>query len=304
MLVRHESTTLDPVELRTLRYFVTTAETGTVTAAAEALHVTQPGVSRQLKSLESDLGVDLFTREKGRLELTGAGRSILPLARDILRQSEALRVAAQHHAHGRLERVTVAAPATTLTDIIAPFMANLLPEDPIPGVLESDGWTVAEAFQKGAELVLTLDAAPEPRYAVRQLTALPVFACLPESHRWGGRASLSLAELAREDLICLAPHTSARRVLDAAVRSAGVAPLDFTEASNGTIAQALAAAGRGIALVTDEPRYDLVALPITGTDDAPVQFRLNCVWEAAHPAAESLGHLADRLVGWTAARFA
>lgn len=291
------------MELRTLRYFVTTAETGTVTAAADALHVTQPGVSRQLKALESDLGVDLFTRERGRLELTGAGRAILPLARDILKNSDALRIAAQHHAHGRLERLAIAAPATTLTDIVAPFVANLRSDDPVPSVLESDAWSVQEALSRGADLVLTLDVAQGPRFDARQLAALPVFACIPDDHRWARRNNLGINELTAEDLIGLPAHSSARRVLDEAVRAAGLAPLDLTETSNGTIAQALAAAGRGVALVTDEPRYGLMALPLTEPNGTPISFRINCVWEANHPAAPALADLADRLVGWTSSTF-
>lgn len=291
------------MELRTLRYFVTIAETGTVTAAAESLHVTQPGVSRQLKSLETDLGVALFTREKGRLELTGAGRSILPLARDVLRQAEALRVAAQHHAHGRLERLTIAAPATTLTDVVAPFVASLLPHDPIPSVLESDGWTAEKSCSLGADLVLTLDSPDADRFDSRRLTSLPVYACVPAGHRLAGRSLLSVAELAGEELIGLPAHSSARRVVDDAVRAAGLPPLHLTETSNGTIAQALAAAGRGIALVTDEPRYDVLALPLTDPAGNRISFRLTCAWERAHPAAASLADLADRLEAWTAARF-
>lgn len=292
------------MELRTLRYFVTIAEAGTVTAAAEALHVTQPGVSRQLKSLEVDLGVDLFTRDKGRLELTGAGRSILPLAREILRQSENLRVAAQHHAHGRLERLTIAAPATTLTDVVSPFVANLLPHDPVPSVLESDGWTAAEALARGADLVLGLDRGDDALHGHRRLSALPVHACVPSSHPWAARDWVELAELHRQDLIGLPGHTSARRVLDEAVRTAGLAPLNLTEASNGTIAQALAAAGRGVALVTDDPRYELRALPLIDGEGNRVQFELTCLWDRQHPAAATLTDLADRLVGWTAQRYA
>lgn len=292
------------MELRTLRYFVTVAEQGTVTAAAETLHVTQPGVSRQVRSLETDLGVDLFAREKGRLDLTAAGRAILPLAREILRQSDGLRVAAQHHAHGVLERLSIAAPATTLTDVVAPFVATLRREDPLPAVLESDGWTTAECFRQGADLVLTLAGSHDDRHTSVQLPALPVFACIPRNHPLAGRAVLRLDELAGSDLIGLPPHASARKVLDEAVTAWGLPPLALTEASNGTIAQALAAAGRGIALVTDEARYGLIALPIADPQGRPLTFRLACVWEKHHPAADALAELVQRLATWTATQFA
>lgn len=61
------------MEIRLLKYFVTIAEEGTVSRAAQVLHITQPTLSRQLKELEADLDTELFTRQKNRLQLTEAG---------------------------------------------------------------------------------------------------------------------------------------------------------------------------------------------------------------------------------------
>ena len=58
------------MELRHIRYFVETAEAGTVSGAAARLHLTQPGLSRQLRQLERDLGMQLFDRSAGRLGLS------------------------------------------------------------------------------------------------------------------------------------------------------------------------------------------------------------------------------------------
>ena len=60
------------MDLRTLRCFVAVADTGTVTAAAQALSIGQPAVSRQVQQLEREIKVDLFNREDGRLRLTSA----------------------------------------------------------------------------------------------------------------------------------------------------------------------------------------------------------------------------------------
>lgn len=61
------------MEIRVLRYFWTIAEENSVSKAAEQLHITQPTLSRQLRELETELGTELFTREKNRLKLTEAG---------------------------------------------------------------------------------------------------------------------------------------------------------------------------------------------------------------------------------------
>ena len=82
------------MELRHLRYFVATVEAGTASGAAAGLHVTQPGLSRQLRDLERDLGVDLFVRDGGRLKLSRTGRELLPLAAAVLGAERELRRAA------------------------------------------------------------------------------------------------------------------------------------------------------------------------------------------------------------------
>lgn len=72
------------MELRVLRYFWTVAEVGTISAAAEELFITQPTLSRQIRDLEHELGADLFTRVKNRLELTEAGLLLKSRAAEIL----------------------------------------------------------------------------------------------------------------------------------------------------------------------------------------------------------------------------
>lgn len=72
------------MEIRLLKYFVTIAEEGTVSRAAQVLHITQPTLSRQLKELEADLDTELFTRQKNRLQLTEAGLFLKSRAEEIL----------------------------------------------------------------------------------------------------------------------------------------------------------------------------------------------------------------------------
>ena len=90
------------MELRTLGYFVAVAETGSVSAAADVVHVTQPAISRQIRQLETELGVELFARSAGRLQLSAAGRQSRPPAPDVGRRAEGPRTAARSFAGGRL----------------------------------------------------------------------------------------------------------------------------------------------------------------------------------------------------------
>jgi len=72
------------MELRQLKYFVSVARHGSFTAAAADLHVSQPALGAQVKKLEEDLGVDLFSRSFHGVELTQAGTRFLNHAEDIL----------------------------------------------------------------------------------------------------------------------------------------------------------------------------------------------------------------------------
>ena len=72
------------METRLLKYFLTIAQTGTISQASRELHVTQPTLSRQLKTLEDELGTELFIRKQRQMILTNAGVQLQTDAKQIL----------------------------------------------------------------------------------------------------------------------------------------------------------------------------------------------------------------------------
>src|SRR5437588_7551263 len=87
------------MELRHLRYFVAVAEEGSLTVAAEKrLHTAQPSLSRQIRDLEYEVGVELMTRSVHGIELTAAGKAFFDHARLALTQAEAAKEAARRAA--------------------------------------------------------------------------------------------------------------------------------------------------------------------------------------------------------------
>ena len=289
------------MELRHLRYFVATVEAGTVSAAAGRLHLTQPGLSRQLRQLELDLGVELFERSGGRLTASRTGRALLPLARDLLGRAEALRVAATFHAHGRLDRLTIGAPTVTLTDVVSPFIATLEPEDPTVDILGADGLSPVETLMQGADLAIGT-VGPQAPHRSRALAVLPVWAYVPSGHRWATRRRVTLAELLEEPLIGLPATFTARQALEAAVAEAGATYASMVEAANGTVAQALAAAGRGVAVASDDARFGLEPLAVD-VGERPLSVRLYAVWDSRHEAASTSEAFARRLGKFVVQRY-
>lgn len=289
------------MELRHARYFVATADEGSVSAAAARVRVAQPSLSRQLRQLERELGVALFDRSGGRLHLSTAGRALLPEARALLTQAERLRESARFHAAGGLVRLSVGAPTVTLTDVVAPFVATLGEGDPDIDVLPSDGLTARAAAERGADLVITTTAPGAP-FAVAVLAVLPVWAYLAPDHPWGARQRVPLEELLDARVIALPPTATSRQTLDLAVAARGLAFSPALEAANGTLAQALAAARRGVAVVSDDPRFGLARVAV---DDGghELSIRLLATWDSGHPGAPTIEDTVTRLRDFVTRRY-
>ena len=90
-------------KVRLLRYFLTVADAGTFTEAAEILHVSQPALSQQIKKLEGELGFALFQRGTRRVTLTPRGRDLISSARQVVDAAETYRSHARSLAGGTRE---------------------------------------------------------------------------------------------------------------------------------------------------------------------------------------------------------
>ena len=289
------------MDLRLLRYFVAIVDAGSATRAARALHVTQPVLSRQLHQLERSLGLRLFEPEGRGLRLTGAGEVFLAEARGLLSHADQVERAAGVLASGRLAVLHLAAPTTTLTDVLAPFLSTLGPDDPIPQVLELDPRDALAALRAGADMAIATHA-PSQAVAWRLIAALPILAYVRDDDPWARRKSVLVTELAARRLVLLPAHSRPRALLDAAMDAAAVGYGEIIEVANAQVAQAIAAAGRGVAVVSDDPRFDLVPLTID-SPGGPVMIRLYAAWDPRHPAAGTIARLAERLTAFCVVRY-
>ncbi len=118
------------MQLRHLAYFVAVAEEGSFTRAAEALAVSQPTLSKQIRALENSLGTRLVERDRSGVELTSAGQALLPHARRILIETENATRSVHEVASLRRGRVRMGATPSMVEGLLAPVLTRFRSEHP------------------------------------------------------------------------------------------------------------------------------------------------------------------------------
>lgn len=289
---------LDPALLRT---FVAVVDEGTVTAAARELGLGQSALTRHLQRLQRDLGLALFAPEGARLRLTPAGQAWLPVARSLLAAHAHARQAARILAAGRLTELSLGAPGTTLIDVVIPFLTVLGEGDPAVRVTETQLDDSLQDSVARLDLVV-LPSTPPDDVAALPLRSMPVWACVAPGHPWADRDELDAAELAGARLVLPSRSFKARRVFDAALEVAGAAPRQVVEANSGRVAQALAANGTAVAVVTEDPAFGLRPLPIRA-GGRRLEVHLHAVWRRDHFAAEEIAGVAAQLRAFVRRRY-
>lgn len=116
------------MELRHLRYFVTVAELGSVSRAAQKLFIAQPPLSAQIRQLEEELGVSLFTRQPRGVRLTQAGTSFLEDARAILARAQQAAVRARERQAGQRATLRLGLVPSTIHSVLPGLLQRLADE--------------------------------------------------------------------------------------------------------------------------------------------------------------------------------
>jgi DNA-binding transcriptional LysR family regulator len=288
---------LPVMELRQLEYFVAVAEEQNFTRAAERVHISQSGVSAQIRQLERELGAELFDRSARTATLTVAGKAALEHARAALAATRAVSQAVGEVSsliQGRvIVGMVIGCTITPLFDALAAFrLAH-------PGVevslLEADSDRLADDVRAGAvdlALVGTATATPDGLDALTIISERLVLA-VPAGHPLATRRRVSLRDLDAYPIVCMPPGTGLRTVFDRACAARQVEPVIALQASAADAIADLAARGLGVAILSESmaERYTdrLTARTI---DDVTAPALLALVWSrTSNPAVRALlGH--------------
>lgn len=201
---------------RELRAFVAVAEELHFTRAADLLYVSQPALSKQIRSLERQLGVELFRRDRHSVALTEAGEALLPHARRVL--------AAWEEGAGAVARVRAARRTTLVVGMsTSPGRGGLLPairsrfsaahseatvrlrqvswEDPTAGLADGE-----------ADVAFVWLPLPDPgRYAWTVVAEEPRLVAFPDTHPLAARPEVDFTDLLDEPFLALPPSAGALR---------------------------------------------------------------------------------------------
>jgi DNA-binding transcriptional LysR family regulator len=240
------------MDLRHLRYFVAVAETLNFGRAARALHIAQPPLSRAIHALEEELGAELFERNTRGVRLTTVGAALLPEARRLLRDAEALREGARHLADGEIGSLGVGFISMAIFGVLPSIIRGF--HGARPGVTltlrEATSDQMPVKIKNGElEVGFMLPGPDDPGLAYTPLTWEPLVAALPATRRWPAR--VSLADLAGESFL-LFPREAGAWLYDAIVgfcKREGFMPRIDQEAIQMQTIVSLVAAGMGVALV-------------------------------------------------------
>jgi len=238
------------MNLRSLRTFVATAESGGLGRASERLHVSQPAASRQIDALEAEFGVPLFQRVGRRLQLTSEGEDLLRQSRRLLAEADLLAERARALKGGQAGTLRVAAAPQMISSVLAPFLPRYRDRHAGIDVQLIEGSTAQQrSLLERGEVHVAVAWALNDRFARRPLGPNHALAVLPKNHRLARRPVIEIAELADEPLLLMQRGYSVREWFDAACQAAHVVPRVLIECTSGYTLLELAAVSYGVAVV-------------------------------------------------------
>lgn len=270
-----------------LKAFLRIAETGSISRAAQSLGIAQPSLSQQLLRLEDEIGFKLFDRMARGVILTEPGRVFLEQARHILHVTEQA-IADARHLREEVRGQVVFAMPPSIVRLAGPALVEALArEAPMVRVRLVEaftgsirGWLEAEKIDLGVLYDLGPLRHLSPNFLLRDNLVI-----VGPSGQFDRESSVSLHDLTGEPMILPGPQHGLRQLIDREAGREGVDLRIDQEIDSLDVAIALAAAGRGVAVLPLSSVSDLAfagQLSMAPVGTPPLQRSLNVVRNPSH----------------------
>lgn len=271
------------MDLRNLRAFVAIADAGGVHRAAARVNLSQPALSRQIRALESELGIPLFDRIGRRVQLTSEGEDLLRRSRRLLSEADSLVERAGALKKGETGILRIGATPQVIEYTLAPFLGRYRCRHPgVEVQLVEDGGVRLPSRLANGDTHLIFTVVIDERFRQRPLYPGYGLAVLSKKHRLSQRRTIDVEELADEPLLLLHRTFASREWLETACNVARIRPRVLLESGAPHTIIALAGTGYGIAVIPSTvaaPRRNVWCAPLTqrGT---PLGRWLTVAWDA------------------------
>lgn len=259
------------MKLQQLRYIWEVAHHElNVSATAQSLYTSQPGISKQIRLLEDELGVEIFSRSGKHLtRVTPAGEAILKTAGEILRKCESIKQVAQEFSNEKKGNLSIATTHTQARYALPPVIRTFIEKYPDVSLHMHQG-TPMQISELAADGTVDFAIATEALELFSDLIMMPCYrwnrtVVVPKDHPLTQISRLTLEDVAAWPLVTYVFGFTGRSKLDEAFMNKGLAPKVVFTAADADVIKTYVRLGLGIGIIAHmayEPRLDddLVAL--------------------------------------------
>lgn len=290
------------ISIRQLRYFIGVVEEMSFRRAAERLSVSQPPLSRQIKQLETELGIELLSRSSSGIALTPEGKEIYDRAKDIVGRIKDATLEAQLMSTGEAGTITVGYTDVFQYGFFEDAISRIIEEAPSLNLKLVMDYSQALARRLAdGELDVALLCPPVPAnvtsLSVHSLGESPLMVLLPEAHPKANPNGVNLSELGDDRFVVATLYSSSGFYLQlmSHFNRAGINPELVTDIYPSSMIINLVRNGHGLAMATESAippaTPGIVKAPLLDTDASiklAVAWRTNSVSRAARSFIEVL----------------
>jgi len=252
---------VDDMELKQIKYFIEVAKREHVTEAAQALHIAQSAVSRQLYNLEEELGVDLFIREGRNIRLTPIGKIFKEHMEKAIRSIDEAEQVIQEYTDPEKGTIHIGFPSSLAGSILPTAISAFREQHPhVKFKLKQASYYELTNAVMNSEINMAL-LGPVPTDQEKRLKSSILFtdnmvALLPANHRQAGESSIKLSQMRKDSFILFREGFILRKLIMGACNQIGFYPKIAFEGEDIEAIKGLVAAGLGVSIVPETSLMD------------------------------------------------